>query len=56
MNRPTAPAGGTGTPARPDALPPRLAGDAEVVAFFAWAADLDATGPADNELFMTTRS
>ncbi|MFE0457814.1 hypothetical protein ACFW1A_00970 [Kitasatospora sp. NPDC058965] len=50
MNRSTATAGGIGDPARPDALLPRLAANEEVVAFFAWVADLDATSPADHEL------
>ncbi|MFF2819604.1 hypothetical protein ACFVT9_29295 [Kitasatospora cineracea] len=50
MNRSTETSGGIGDPARPHVLLPRLAGDEEVVAFFAWAADLDATSPADHEL------
>ncbi|MFD7909626.1 hypothetical protein ACFV30_02715 [Streptomyces sp. NPDC059752] len=36
-----------GVPAHPGALLPLLGSDAEVVAFFAGAADLDATNPAD---------
>ncbi|MFE7587820.1 hypothetical protein ACFU6K_00355 [Kitasatospora sp. NPDC057512] len=50
MNRSTATAGGISDPTRPDTLLPRLVGHEEVVAFFAWAADLDATSPADHEL------
>ncbi|MFD4657374.1 hypothetical protein ACFWP2_17320 [Kitasatospora sp. NPDC058444] len=50
MNGSTATAGGTGDLPRPDALLPLLAGDEDVVAFFAGVADLDATSPADHEL------
>ncbi|MFF2078146.1 hypothetical protein ACFVXG_25735 [Kitasatospora sp. NPDC058162] len=50
MNGSTAPAGGTGGPPRPEGLLPLLAGDEDVIAFFAWVADLDATDPADHEL------
>lgn len=50
MNGSTATAGGVGDPSRPEALLPLLAGDEDVVAFFAGVADLDATSPADHEL------
>lgn len=50
MNGSTATTSGTGGPSRPDALLPLLAGDEDVVAFFAGVADLDATSPADHEL------
>ncbi|MFF2628659.1 hypothetical protein ACFVUN_23145 [Kitasatospora griseola] len=50
MNGSTAAAGGLCGAALPDALLSRLAGDEEVVAFFSWVADLDATSPADHEL------
>ncbi|MFJ2740763.1 hypothetical protein ACIO3O_13940 [Streptomyces sp. NPDC087440] len=47
MNGSNAPAQ---APVRPDALLPLLGTDAEVVAFFAGVADLDATNPADHLL------
>ncbi|MER6026952.1 hypothetical protein [Streptomyces sp. NPDC001851] len=50
MSRSTANADGIGDPDRPGALLPLLAGHEEVVSFFARAADLDATSPADHEL------
>ncbi|MFE7531317.1 hypothetical protein ACFU7Y_37265 [Kitasatospora sp. NPDC057542] len=50
MNGSTVTAGGTGGSSLPGALLPLLAGDEEVVAFFAGVADLDATSPADHEL------
>ncbi|MFB8243282.1 hypothetical protein ACFC58_42785 [Kitasatospora purpeofusca] len=39
-----------GAPSGPEGLLPRLAGNEEVVAFFAGVADLDATSPADHGL------